>query len=224
MAENTLWSLEKSQEEEIINRHEDVKRLREGKVMNQLELPSEDYCKIWRCHCKKAFQSQQELLSHDKEYHKVILRLCEYCGRFMKNYKDHVQKHQPKLKQRNSLCTACGMSFLNQRTLTRHMENIHDGKKFKCQDCDKEFRGEQALKRHQLSNHMNMLNHECCYCGKKFVTKNSMQIHMRVHTGEKPYACEYCGEKFNHNVSRKNHIRKAHPGKEIKNPAKDFSR
>lgn len=49
--------------------------------------------------------------------------------------------------------------------------------------------------------------YSCEYCGKGFVTKKSLRIHIRIHTKEKPYLCAICGKGFTQKYSVTVHMR-----------------
>ncbi|XP_026577800.1 sal-like protein 2 [Pseudonaja textilis] len=38
--------------------------------------------------------------------------------------------------------------------------------------------------------------HKCHFCGKIFGSDSALQIHLRSHTGERPYKCNICGNRF----------------------------
>lgn len=42
----------------------------------------------------------------------------------------------------------------------------------------------------------NLFKHRCRYCGKVFGSDSALQIHIRSHTGERPFHCHVCGSRF----------------------------
>jgi len=60
----------------------------------------------------------------------------------------------------------------------------------------------------------------CEDCGKIFSKKDSLVIHMAVHSSEKPYICQDCGKSFGHVNRLKAHIKKVHSGVVLLKPYK----
>ena len=52
--------------------------------------------------------------------------------------------------------------------------------------------------------------HQCYYCPKLFIKPSDCKAHMRIHTGEKPYACIYCDYRSVQKSNLKTHLRKKH--------------
>lgn len=49
--------------------------------------------------------------------------------------------------------------------------------------------------------------YKCPYCDKSYSSVTRYEVHLRTHTGEKPYGCMYCSKKFNEKGNLKAHLR-----------------
>lgn len=67
----------------------------------------------------------------------------------------------------------------------------------RCPSCPKTFSRPNSLNVH-LRTHTGEKAHTCCYCGKRFGRADLLKSHKRTHTGERPYSCNLCSKTYPH--------------------------
>ncbi|XP_054478236.1 uncharacterized protein zgc:66448 [Anoplopoma fimbria] len=68
-------------------------------------------------------------------------------------------------------------------------------KSYKCSECGKTFRHRSVLELH-MRIHSKDKPYQCKVCGKGFRFGSYLQQHLIIHTGKKPYKCPDCGKDF----------------------------
>lgn len=48
--------------------------------------------------------------------------------------------------------------------------------------------------------------HICAFCGKAFLYMSKYRRHLKIHTGEKPFACLICNKEFSQKANLKTHM------------------
>ncbi|XP_073688445.1 sal-like protein 1 [Garra rufa] len=65
-----------------------------------------------------------------------------------------------------------------------------------------------SLCEHKRPSEDCIFKHKCRFCAKVFGSDSALQIHLRSHTGERPYKCNICGNRFSTRGNLKVHFQR----------------
>jgi len=83
---------------------------------------------------------------------------------------------------------------------------LDPAKAVNCPECMKQFSHDFHLKIHMRS-HTGERPFECSVCTKRFTQKGNLDTHMRKHTGDRPFKCEVCAKCFTQKGNMETHMR-----------------
>lgn len=162
--------------------------------------------------CDEIFISNQLLRQHVlsthtmDEYRKVAAGMpdhlqtsfvypCELCGRRFSS-EPRFQQHVTNEK----VCQLCERMFNNQNELKAHVENHHGVNDYR------KIVSLRWRKRIRMGGGVNSNEYSCHLCGKKLFYKRTLLLHLRMHSGLKPFKCEYCGKAYTSKHSLNAHL------------------
>ena len=127
-----------------------------------------------------------------------ISNKCRKCNTWFNNKKElynHIKLHH----WNQYKCNQCQKQFVNELLLKTHINRYHNNNtiQWHCKQCKKAFKNKKYLQKHARTHFGNQYKKSCNICGKIVADNTRLKIHMRIHSGIKPYKCIKCGYLFN---------------------------
>lgn len=165
-------------------------------------------CETCSMHFKKVLDYTLHLRLHNTE-DVFNCALCEFRTDSITEIAGHIGTlHNQNYKY---TCRKCGKGFHVLSWFQEH-DNYHTGAKpFECEFCSKKFPYSRYLNAHRNTIHREDITgvpnfHECVICKKRYQHKNSLRLHMNVHTGNIAI-CDICGKTLSSKEKLKFHVR-----------------
>uniref|UniRef100_A0A182P5H6 Uncharacterized protein n=1 Tax=Anopheles epiroticus TaxID=199890 RepID=A0A182P5H6_9DIPT len=154
-----------------------------------------------RCYICEQTEETEAMLEQHLDMHSLMLPFeCKSCK--VEGAPAPLDEHKVEKHLRGAELEAFLARKEKQRTVKRPA-SLKD-KECPYPDCDYVANTYGAMYVHKRTKHQPV--HRCDMCNKSFAFLNQLNMHMKLHTGEKPFQCEICGRSFRRSFSYREHM------------------
>lgn len=169
--------------------------------------------------CNAAFTTARSLRRHFYTHYNYTEKdfICEQCGKrfaYAMTLKNHKLSHS---EERPHVCKICGTSFKRISHLRTHEQGVHGltdhsiPKKYTCEICHKQMVKQESLEAH-MKEHTGELNYKCSVCHKRFATNTGLNIHVSMARCDHYIRnCDICGREFKADEALCEHLKPKSP-------------
>ncbi|XP_030765394.1 zinc finger protein 2 homolog [Sitophilus oryzae] len=153
--------------------------------------------------CKKTHLSLKAFRKHLRTHVEDRPYKCKQCSKSFteENYlNNHMRSHIPDSEKPHE-CEYCKKRYTHPTLLNNHMLRHTGERPYVCEICNKGCYAENSLLKH-MKIHMKkkgdpgLLKHICDYCRTEYPSAEALSVHIKQHSGDRPYLCNICGKTF----------------------------